>query len=53
MPKVFLLSALALLGLSAPALAMPFAPLADAAPGVTLVANGCGGGWHRNVNGRP
>jgi hypothetical protein len=51
MPKVFLSSALALLGLSAPALAMPLPPFSDTTPGLTLVANGCGGGWHRNFNG--
>jgi hypothetical protein len=52
MRRVLLSSVLVLLGLSAPSLAMPFPPLPDAAPKVTLVAGGCGPGWSRGPRGR-
>jgi len=45
-------SAVALLALAAgPVRAMPIAPLADAAPGITLASGGCGWGWFRAANG--
>jgi hypothetical protein len=51
MRKAFFASVIALLGLAAgPVQAMPIAPLSDAA-GVTLIAGGCGWGWHRAADG--
>ncbi len=53
MRKVLIASALALLGLAAvPARAMPFPTSAEALPGVTPVAYGCGVGWTRGPYGR-
>ena len=53
MRKMFMASAIALLGLAAaPANAMPFPLLGDAPSGVTLVAYGCGVGWTRGPYGR-
>jgi len=56
MRKTLAASAVALLGLAAvPASAMPFGSMAGADradPGVTLVAGGCGPGFHRNYYGR-
>ena len=43
--------ALAILGLAAPASAMPFPPLAQEASSVTLAAYGCGPGWTRGPYG--
>ncbi len=52
MRKAFYASAIALLGLAAgPLQAMPIAPFSDAAPEITLVAGGCGGGFHRGPYG--
>jgi hypothetical protein len=49
----FYASAIALLGLAAvPVQAMTIAPLSGAAPEITLVSGGCGGGFHRAPNGR-
>ena len=53
MRNAFYASAIALLGLAAgPVQAMPIAPLSGAAPDITLVAEGCGAGFHRAPNGR-
>lgn|SRR5574337_363591 len=53
MQKALISSAVALLGLAAvPAQAMPLGPVVGADPGFTLVAQGCGPGWHRNYYGR-
>ncbi|HTR11933.1 MAG TPA: hypothetical protein VMI72_01450 [Roseiarcus sp.] len=53
MREAVIASAVALLGLAAvPAQAMPFGSVTGAHPGVTLVAQGCGPGWHRNYYGR-
>ena len=53
MRKILTASALALAGLSAaaPVQAMPFAPLSDGPPSVSLVAYGCGPGWTRGPYG--
>ena len=52
MRKAFYASAIALLGLAAgPVQAMPIAPLSGAAPDITLVAGGCGVGFHRGPYG--
>ena len=52
MRKAFYASAIALLGLAAgPVQAMPIAPLSGAAPDITLVAGGCGAGFHRGPYG--
>jgi hypothetical protein len=52
MRKAFYASAIALLGLAAvPVQAMTIAPLSGAAPDITLVAGGCGAGFHRGPNG--
>jgi len=52
MRKVFLTSAVALLGLAAvPARAMPIAPLSGAPTSITQVAWGCGPGWTRGPYG--
>jgi hypothetical protein len=52
MRKAFYASALALLGLVAgPVQAMPIAPLSGASPDITLVAGGCGAGFHRGPYG--
>ncbi len=52
MRKAFYASAIALLGLAAgPVQAMPIAPLSGAAPEITLVAGGCGAGFHRGPYG--
>jgi hypothetical protein len=52
MRKAFYASAIALLGLAAgPVQAMPIAPLSGVAPDITLVAEGCGWGWHRGPYG--
>jgi uncharacterized membrane protein len=52
MRKVFLTSAVALLGLAAvPARAMPVAPLSVAPTSITPVAMGCGRGWTRGPSG--
>ena len=52
MRKAFYASAIALLGLAAgPVQAMPIAPFSDAAPDITLVAGGCGWGFHRGPYG--
>jgi hypothetical protein len=52
MRNALIASSIALLGLAAvPARAMPFPPPADAPPGVTLVAMGCGPGWTRGPYG--
>ncbi len=52
MRKAFYASAIALLGLAAvPVQAMPIAPLSGAAPEITLVAGGCGWGFHRGPYG--
>ena len=53
MRNAFYASAIALLGLAAgPVQAMPIAPLSGAAPDITLVAEGCGAGFHRGPHGR-
>jgi hypothetical protein len=52
MRKAFYASVIALLGLAAgPVQAMPIAPLSGAAPDITLVAGGCGVGFHRGPYG--
>ncbi len=52
MRKAFYASAIALLGLAAgPVQAMPIAPLSGASPDLTLVAGGCGAGFHRGPYG--
>ena len=53
MRKILTASTLALLGLAAaaPVQAMPFLPLSDGQPGVTLAAYGCGPGWTRGPYG--
>jgi hypothetical protein len=52
MRNAFYASAIALLGLAAvPVQAMPIAPLSGGAPDITLVAGGCGAGFHRGPNG--
>jgi hypothetical protein len=52
MRKAFCAYAIALLGLAAvPAQAMPIALLSGADPGITLVAGGCGAGFHRGPYG--
>jgi len=52
MRKAFYASAIALLGLAVgPVQAMPIAPLSGAAPEITLVAGGCGVGFHRGPGG--
>jgi hypothetical protein len=52
MQKILLAAAIGLAGLAtAPVQAMPVAPLAAAAPAVTLVAGGCGIGFHRGPYG--
>jgi len=52
MRKAFYASAIALLGLAAiPVQAMTIAPLSGAAPDITLVAGGCGAGFHRGPYG--
>lgn len=52
MRRAFYASAIALLGLAAPPVqAMPIAPLSGGAPDITLVAGGCGAGFHRGPNG--
>ena len=52
MRKAFYASAIALLGLAAvPVQAMPIAPLSGASPDITLVAGGCGAGFHRGPYG--
>jgi hypothetical protein len=52
MRKAVYASAIALLGLAAlPVQAMTIAPLSGAAPEITLVAGGCGVGFHRGPYG--
>ncbi len=52
MRKAIYASAVALLGLAAgPVQAMPIAPLSGASPDITLVAGGCGVGFHRGPYG--
>jgi hypothetical protein len=52
MRKMFLTSAMALLGLAAiPVSAMPVAPLSDPPTSITPVAMGCGPGWTRGPYG--
>ena len=52
MRKAFCASVIVLLGLAAaPAQAMPIAPLSGASPDITLVAGGCGAGFHRGPYG--
>jgi hypothetical protein len=52
MRKAIYASAVALLGLAAgPVQAMPIAPLSGASPDITLVAGGCGVGFHRGPSG--
>lgn len=52
MRKAIYASAIALLGLAAlPVQAMPIAPLSGASPDITLVAGGCGVGFHRGPYG--
>jgi hypothetical protein len=52
MRKAFYASAIALLGLTAlPVQAMTIAPLSGASPDITLVAGGCGAGFHRGPYG--
>jgi hypothetical protein len=53
MRHVFCACAIALLGLAAaaPVQAMPIALLSGADPGITLVAGGCGAGFHRGPAG--
>jgi hypothetical protein len=52
MRNVLFASAIVLLGLAAgPVQAMPIAPLSGAAPDITLVAGGCGVGFHRGPYG--
>jgi hypothetical protein len=52
MQKVIFATAIGLAGLAnAPVQAMPVAPLAASAPAVTLVAGGCGIGFHRGPYG--
>jgi hypothetical protein len=52
MRKLFYAAAVALLGLAgAPVQAMPIASLSGAAPDITLVAGGCGVGFHRGPYG--
>ena len=52
MRKAFYASAIALLGLAAvPVQAMTIAPLSGASPDITLVAGGCGAGFHRGPYG--
>ncbi len=52
MRKAIYASAIALLGLAAlPVQAMPIAPLSGASPDITLVAGGCGAGFHRGPYG--
>jgi hypothetical protein len=53
MRKTLMASGFGLLGLAAvPASAMPFGSMAVSDPGVTLVAQGCGPGFHRGYYGR-
>jgi len=50
--KIFVAGALGLFALAAvPVQAMTIAPLSGAAPEITLVAGGCGAGFHRGPNG--
>jgi len=50
--KILIAGALGLFALAAaPAQAMMFAPLSGAGPEITLVAGGCGAGFHRGPNG--
>lgn len=50
--KIFAAAALGLFALAAvPAHAMPIAPLDGVQSDITLVAGGCGGGFHRGPNG--
>jgi hypothetical protein len=52
MRQAFYASAIALLGLAAlPVQAMTIAPLSGASPDITLVAGGCGAGFHRGPYG--
>jgi hypothetical protein len=53
MRRAFYASAIALLGLGAAGSvqAMTVAPLSTSAPGLTLVAEGCGPGWYRGPHG--
>jgi hypothetical protein len=52
MRKVLFASAIVLLGLAAaPVQAMSIAPLSGVDPGITLVAGGCGVGFHRGPYG--
>ncbi len=52
MQKIIFATAIGLAGLAnAPVQAMPVAPLAASAPAVTLVAGGCGIGFHRGPYG--
>ncbi len=52
MRKAFYAYVIALLGLAAgPVQAMPIAPLSGASPDITLVAGGCGAGFHRGPYG--
>jgi hypothetical protein len=50
--KIFVAGALGLFALAAvPVQAMTFAPLSGAGTEITLVAGGCGAGFHRGPNG--
>ena len=53
MRNILIASAFALVGLSAaaPSQAMPFAPADEAPVRVTLIAGGCGAGFHAGPNG--
>ena len=51
MKKAILASTLALLGLAAPASAMPFPHLGEGSSDVALAAYGCGPGWTRGPYG--
>ena len=51
MKTTILAAAMAFCGLAVPVQAMTIAPLSAAGPNVTLVAEGCGPGFHRGVYG--
>ena len=51
MKTTILAAAIAFCGLAVPVQAMTIAPLSAAGPNVTLVAEGCGPGFHRGVYG--
>lgn len=50
--KIFVAAALGLFALAAvPVQAMPIAPLSGVESNITLIAGGCGAGFHRGPNG--